>query len=107
MQQLKIGGIIIFTNKDRKLLREPYFIFLREEERFIEVKSKNTQHCWMIFKKVSPSDRPVTLYHKHHQSDPYYHKQYATLTVKHAIQILKEHDEYILTHQQRQSACKS
>ena len=98
MQQLKIGGIIIFTNKDRKLLREPYFVFLREGERFIEVKSKNTQHCWMIFKKVSPSDRPVTLYHKHHQSDPYYHKHYETRTVNGAVRDIKSHDEYVIKH---------
>lgn len=70
--------------------------------------SKNTRHCWIIQKRSSLTNhKPVILYHKHHLSDPYYHKQYATLTVKHAIQISKEHDAYILAQRQRQSACKS
>ena len=41
----------MFTNSEKKLLGGGYFIIIREEEKFIEVKSRNTGHCWMIFKK--------------------------------------------------------
>lgn len=98
----------MFSDYEKRLCHDFYFLVLREEERFIEIQSKNTRHCWIIQKRSSLTNhKPVILYHKHHLSDPYYHKQYATLTVKHAIQILKEHDAYILAQRQRQSACKS
>ena len=42
----------MFTNSEKKLLGGGYFIIIREEEKFIEVKSRNTGHCWMIFKKT-------------------------------------------------------
>lgn len=86
----------MFNNVDKRLLGPPYFERIREEEQFIEVKSINTQHCWMIFKKISLSDRPVVLYHKHHQNDKYYHKQYETKNVKQAVDSIKSHDAYVI-----------
>ena len=95
----------MFNNVDKKLLGPPYFERIREEVQFIEVKSINTQHCWMIFKKVSPSDRPVTLYHKHHQKDPYYHKHYETKNVKRAIENIKSHDRYVIENRKDEKIC--
>lgn len=98
----------MFSDYEKRLCNDFYFLVLREDERFIEIQSKNTRHCWIIQKQTnSTNHKPVILYHKHHLKDPYYHKQYATLTVKHAIQIVKEHDAYILAQRQRQDACKS
>lgn len=37
-------------------------------EKYIEVKSVNTEHCWNVFKHTFESGRHVTLYHK----QPYY-----------------------------------
>ena len=59
----------------------------------------------MIFKKVSPSDRPVTLYHKHHQSDPYYHKHYETVNVKKAVESIKSHDKYVIDNRKENRTC--
>lgn len=58
----------MFTNKEMKLLGDGYFTIIRTEERFVEVLSNNTSHQWMIFKKLSAADKPVTLYHKHQQT---------------------------------------
>ena len=72
----------MFTNSEKKLLGGGYFIIIREEEKFIEVKSRNTGHCWMIFKKTYDQDKPVVLYHKHGKTDAWYHEHWKTRTVK-------------------------
>ena len=42
----------MFSTSEKRQLGDEYFIIIREEERYIEVKSKNIGHCWMIFKKT-------------------------------------------------------
>ena len=59
---------------DRGDLFEGFSIW--EEEKFIEVKSKNTGHCWMIFKKTYDQIKPVILYHKHKANDEWYHEHW-------------------------------
>lgn len=86
----------MFSNYERRLLGDKYFIFIREEEKFIEVMSKPTSHCWMVFKKESKVDKPITLYHKHTRGTEYYHKQRDVYTVKQAIDTIKQHDNYVL-----------
>ena len=46
----------MFTNYEKKLLGDDYFTIIREEEKFIELKSKNTGHCWLIFKQTYNKD---------------------------------------------------
>ena len=41
----------MFTQSEKRLLGDRYFTIIREEENFIEVRSENTKHYWMIFKK--------------------------------------------------------
>lgn len=57
-----------FTKREMKLLYDSYFEVIREMEKYIEVKSVNTEHCWNVFKHIFESGRHVTLYHK----QPYY-----------------------------------
>ena len=45
-----------------EILQDKYFMILRTNERFIEVLSKNTGHCWLVQKTIcllytSPSPR--------------------------------------------------
>ena len=91
-----IKEVSMFTNSERKQFDNSYIVLLREEDRYIEVKSKSTSHCWIIFKKSFDSGRPVTIYHKHNQSDKYYHKNYETYNVAMAVSSIKSHDKYIL-----------
>ena len=86
----------MFTNYEKKLLGGGYFTIIREEERFIELKSKNTGHCWLIFKQTYNKDRPVVLYHKHTSTTKHYHKHWQTWNVKMAVNTIKEHDDYVL-----------
>lgn len=87
----------IFTNYEKRFLRGEYFELIKEQDRFIEFKSRNTQHCWILFRKSNNNlERPITIYHKHHQSDPYYHKHYEAYTIGQAIKSIKDHDSYVL-----------
>ena len=86
----------MFTRNEKKLLWEGYFTILREENRFIEVRSNNTGHCWIIFKKVYDKKRPITLYHKHAPNKKWYHEHWRGGSVKAAVTNIVAHDEYVL-----------
>ena len=63
----------MFTRKEKNMLFDPYFEVIRETEQFIEVRSVNTGHCWSVFKNIYNAPRKITLYHKHKESDRYFH----------------------------------
>lgn len=79
----------MLTNKEKKLIYNPYFKVIREEEQFIEGLSICTGHCWNIFKNQFEAKPKVTLYHKHKQSDAYYHQHWICRNVNHAIEEIK------------------
>lgn len=76
----------MFINKERKLLSDPYFRIIREEEQFVELQSINTGHCWNVFKNQFEREYKVTLYHKHSISDKYYHQQKKCRNVSRALE---------------------
>lgn len=80
----------MFTSNEIRQLTAPYFHLIRETDEFMEVKSKNTGHCWIV-KKIPGY---VMLYHKHRQKDPYYHKHRKVFTVALAVSEIKSHDDY-------------
>lgn len=88
----------MFSDREKMLLGGGYFVTIREDERFIEVKSKNTGHCWMIFKKAYALERPVVLYHKHSSKDAWYHEHGKVWTVLEAVRSIKMHDAYVVKH---------
>ena len=88
----------MFTNSEKKLLGGGYFIIIREEEKFIEVKSRNTGHCWMIFKKTYDPDRPIVLHHKHSITDVWYHEHKRGWSVEEMVKEIKKHDKYVVAH---------
>ncbi len=88
----------MFTNSEKKLLGGGYFTIIREEEKFIEVKSRNTGHCWMIFKKTYDQDKPVVLYHKHGKTDAWYHEHKRGWMVGEMVKEIKKHDKYVIAH---------
>ena len=91
----------MFTKSEKKLLGGGYFIIIREEKKFIEVRSRNTGHQWMIFKRTYAQDKPVVLYHKHSADDEWYHEHWKTWTVAKAVENIKEHDTYVLKRGER------
>lgn len=88
----------MFSTSEKRQLEDEYFIIIRKEERYIEVKSKNTGHCWMIFKKIYDPNLPVVLYHKHSSTDAWYHEHKKARTVKDAVKSIKLHDDYVVKH---------
>lgn len=88
----------MFTNKERRLIECGYFTVIRETDRFIEFRSNNTKHQWIVYKNSIDSNKPVTIYHKHTAKIKYYHKHYETWNVVKAIESIKGHDDYVLTN---------
>jgi hypothetical protein len=87
----------IFTLPDKRLLNNSYFSVIRSCDDFFEIKSNNTGHCWIINKVISKTSFPITLYHKHNIKEAYYHLQSDKCsTVRSALDIIYQHDEYIL-----------
>ena len=68
----------MFSRNEKSILSDNYFLIVREEEKFIEIMSKNTGHCWIIYKKSGVADKPIDLYHKHTKATQYYHKHWQT-----------------------------
>lgn len=93
----------MFTRKEKNMLFDPYFKVIRETEQFIEVRSANTGHCWSVFRNAYDRPRKITLYHKHKQSDPYFHQHRICRTVAEAVTEIKSHDEYILEERKKQA----
>lgn len=79
----------MFTSKEKKILEIPYFKIIRINEDFYEIQSKNTKHCWLIWKnKIIENNTRITIYHKHKYTDNSYHKHGKAITVSSAIQQL-------------------
>ncbi len=85
----------MFTQKEIRLITSPYFSVIRQTENYIEFKSKNTGHCWIIHKHSHDDKYPVWVYHKHHQKDEYYHRHWQGYTVEQCIKSIKGHDSYV------------
>jgi hypothetical protein len=86
------------TRKERQLFETGYFRVLRENEKYIEVQSINTKHCWIVQRKACLDQAPVCLYHKHSPSQKYYHKQCDNASVTSAVRKIMRHDEYVVSY---------
>ena len=49
----------MFSRNEKSILSDNYFLIVREEEKFIEIMSKNTGHCWIIYKKSGVVSTPL------------------------------------------------
>ena len=96
----------MFTRKEKNMLFDPYFEVIRETEQFIDVRSVNTGHCWSVFKNIYNAPRKITLYHKHNESDRYFHRHRVCRTVVDAVSEIKSHDEYVLEEKQRKTSSR-
>lgn len=91
----------MLTELELVLIDNNYFEILNQDEDFIEVKSRNTGHCWVIHKHRYKDKQPIWLYHKHKQKGRQYHQHWKTYTVKLGIESIKQHDEYVLKRKNR------
>ncbi len=86
----------MFSRNEKIILSDNYFLIVWEEEKFIEIMSKNTGCYWIIYKKSYVADKPVYLYHKYIKTTKYYHKHWQTFSVKSAVNSIKKQDDFIL-----------
>ena len=87
----------MFTGPELSLFHNPYFSIIRLNDELCQLRSRNTGHCWMIWKNYNADPFRIELYHKHHLQDKYYHQQRRQVcSVRNAIRIIKEHDRYVL-----------
>ena len=87
--------IVVWTQREKRELSNPYFKLLKVTEEYYELQSKNTGHLWIVKKQYFRQPH-IMLYHKHSKNIPYYHKQCKIYTVMQAINIIEKHDRYIL-----------
>ena len=90
----------MLTRKDLLLISSEYFEILKKNNFYIEVLSKCTKHCWIIYKHGSPDNYPVWLYHKHKQSNQCYHLHRRTGNIELAVNEILQHDKYQLRGRQ-------
>ena len=86
----------MFTKREKKLIREGDFTIIRETDRYIEVLSNSTKHCWIICKNPNGTGKPIIIYHKHSRTTEYYHRHWKTWSVVKAVESIKQHDRYVL-----------
>lgn len=84
----------MLTRKDLLLISSKYFLILKKTNFYIEILSKCTRHCWIIYKHGATDKYPVWMYHKHKQSDQCYHLHRRTGSVELAIREIQQHDKY-------------
>lgn len=83
---------------NRWKINKQYFNMLRVADDYIEIMSKNTKHCWIIYKTKSFIDsKPIIIYHKHYKQVPYYHRHGVAYNDLQAIEKIMSHDEYVLS----------
>ena len=86
----------MFSKPEKRLIDENYFDIIRETEDYVEIKSKNTDHCWILQKHHTDKKGKMYIFHKHYFNDKYYHQHNKVVTVRQAINEIKRHDEYVL-----------
>ena len=87
----------MFTEKEKKIVDSNYFYSIKEVENYMEFKSKSTNHCWLIRKNYHKKYF-ISIYHKHSETDRYYHLHYETYCVRRAIECILKHDRWVCEH---------
>lgn len=96
MKQSYIENKLVWTKKDQRQIEEQYFKVIKITDRYCEIMSLNTEHCWIIYKSILNSGT-IVLYHKHSLRHPYYHKHWEASSVVQIISSIKNHDKYVLS----------
>lgn len=85
----------MFTKKQLSFLDGGNFQLIRITDDYIEFRSRNTWHCWIIKKESISVQYPYTIYHKHRLND-YYHRHWQTYSLEKCIDSINSHDDYVL-----------
>lgn len=84
----------MFSKRDLAHISDEYFEIIRLTSCYVELMSKNTQHCWIIYKMGFSDKFPFWLYHKHKRGNSSYHLQRKKKRIKSTLKEIKKHDLY-------------
>lgn len=87
----------MFNKRDLEQISEDYFEIVKIAPYYVEFMSKNTQHCWIIYKMGVSDKFPFWLYHKHKKEHQCYHLQPKKKSIKSTLNEIKQHDLYYKT----------
>ena len=87
-------GGSMFTKKQLSFLDGGNFQLIRITDDYIEFRSRNTRHCWIIKKEKINVKCPYTIYHKHKLTD-YYHRHWQSYSFEKCLESIKNHDDYV------------
>lgn len=87
----------MFTKKQLSFLNNSNYQLIRITDDYVEFRSRNTCHCWIIKKEPASFELryPYTIYHKHKLTD-YYHRHWQSDSVEKCAQSIEEHDNYVM-----------
>ena len=87
----------MITFKEINAISSSYFDIIEKRVDFVVLKSKNTNHFWVIRKYVSQKYTSIIVEHKHQASEQYHVQQrWHPRDVKGAVRLIKAHDEFQL-----------
>lgn len=87
----------MFTKKQLSFLNNSNYQLIRITDDYVEFRSRNTWHCWII-KREPESFRlryPYIIYHKHKLSDCY-HRHWQSYSIEKCAESIKNHDDYVM-----------
>lgn len=87
----------MINKRDLAKISEEYFEIIRVTSCYVELMSKNTQHCWIVYKVGVTEKFPVWLYHKHSKDNQCYHLQRKKKSFKSTLSEIQSHDMYCIT----------
>ncbi len=85
----------MFNSQELSLVKIRYFSDFTYQNGVIEMRSKNTGHWWQIVKKDMPRSKMVIIRHRY-PGVKKYHMQCHVHTFIKAVNMIIEHDKYIL-----------
>lgn len=88
----------MFTKKQLSFLEQSdNYQVIRITDDYIEFRSRNTWHCWIIKKEPETFGLryPYTIYHKHKTTD-YYHRHWQSYSVEKCVESIADYDNYVM-----------
>ena len=97
----------MFTKKQLSFLNNSNYQLIRITDDYVEFRSRNTWHCWIIKKEPASFELryPYTIYHKHKSTD-YYHRHGQSYSMEKCAMSIKDHDDYVMRIEPMQKSCK-
>lgn len=86
----------MITNHEISLIEEnSNYQIIRITGNYIEFRSRNTWHCWIIALDNVSQMYPYSIYHKHKLSHDY-HRHWQSYSFEKCLKSIQDHDDYVL-----------